>query len=180
MLNRRAIIIFLSFALVLAGCASTKTLDRSTDRGSESKYDAEVEEVPIRGSRVMVYMYATFKASITGELLAIDDDQIWVLSGRKIKGIPRSSVKRVSLRLYKSSEAGAVAAWATIGMLSTFSHGWFSVLTGTVWIIGGMIMTIQADTINRIQVLPNGFDMLYQYARFPQGIQSIELSSVTK
>lgn len=148
----------------LAGCA-TAELGRATLRGSDAP-GHRAAEVPVRGFDVVV---TTASGTVEGELLALDDDALWVrtAAGRSVP-IARRSVTRVRVQVEDTS-GGALAAWTTGGALLTVTHGLLAGVTGPLWLLVGVPTAIHETASGRADVEPRDFARLHEYARFPQG-----------
>lgn len=155
---------------VLWGCAPTTRLDRSTIPGGDPEDGVSLSQVPARGFFVDVDNEDPF-SDAEGELLAVEQDNLMLLTEDGAVAMPLRRVKRVRIELYPS-DALVLAAWSVGGILSTVSHGFFLILTAPAWLILGGGLTIHSATTNKLDVEPGQFDKLYQFARFPAGLPS--------
>ncbi len=148
----------------LAGCA-TAELGRATLRGSDAT-DHGVAEVPVRGFDVVV---TTVSGPVEGELLAVDEDALWVrtVGGRSVP-IARRGVTRVRVQVEDTS-GGPLGAWTATGTLLTASHGLMLAFTAPLWLLVGIPASVLETASGRADVEPRDFDRLHEYARFPQG-----------
>jgi hypothetical protein len=148
----------------LAGCA-TAELGRGTLRGSAAT-GLGAAEVPVRGFGVVV---TTVSGTVEGELLAVDEDALWVrtIEGRSVP-IARRGVLRVRVQVEDTS-GGSMAAWTTTGTLLTASHGLMLAITAPLWLLVGIPASALESASGRADVEPRDFDRLHEYARFPQG-----------
>jgi hypothetical protein len=107
-------------------------------------------------------------AEIAGELIAIDPGAVRVLGPTGLVSIARSDVESARLWAW-DSEHGGVAAWGTLGTLSTVSHGFFLVFSAPVWILTTTITTAVESHAPILRYPGDGWDKLAIWARFPQG-----------
>jgi hypothetical protein len=156
--------------LLFVACAKKPTIDRSVHLGEPSRELPPIEDVPVHGFRVTVEARAR---SVTGELLAVDRANLWVLEGDDAGdhpvAIPRRDVRQVGVQALPSG--GIVTnPWTIAGTLSTFSHGYFLIFSAPVWAIVGFGTGIDEGVSNDLHVDRPSLDSLSQYARFPQGL----------
>lgn len=145
----------------LQGCAGNPApltwrqpaaLVQRSPRGGWVRIDAMELSGPSKASRF-----------VQGELIAIDQSAVHVLTVAGLQSVPRVSVRSVALVAY-GTRAGALAAWAVGGGVSTLSHGGFLLFTAPMWAITGVIAV---RTEGRAGVLR---DFANSFARFPQGL----------
>ncbi len=123
---------------------------------------------------------------VVGELIAISDDSVFVLSGRTLTARALDSVPRATLEAY-DSRSGDVAQMTLGGTLATFTHGFGLVLTAPLWIIMGTASSASLSRQGRLTVDGTAdsaskrrggrpgwgrasWKDLRLYARFPQGL----------
>ncbi|MFW6197657.1 MAG: hypothetical protein ACOC5B_02215, partial [Myxococcota bacterium] len=151
--------------LAFSGCASA---DRGQARGSVEEH-RDVHAVPVHGWQVRVTTAGDEEVR-EGELLAVDEERIYVLQygPHRVWTAPRLSVDEVRLDLYPH-RGGAFAGWFVTGLASTLSHGWLSIGTAPLWVLSG-IASITATMVDaRIKLGQSEWGLLHQYARFPAG-----------
>ena len=152
----------------LAGCAGHYgTTNRADAFTGNPDHEVRVEDVPVRGFEIEIGTYQS--RDVSGELIAVDARDVFVLEGTRLTIVPRSSVRVVAIELYPSGSGGA-ALWTVGGTLSTVSHGFFLLLTAPIWIATGTGQAISAARSNDRVMGPGGLDRLRSFARFPQGI----------
>lgn len=107
----------------------------------------------------------------SGEFLAVDRDSVFVLSSTgEVRTVLRDSVLRAQIWFY-DAEWGRLAAWTTVGSLSTISNGFVLILTLPAWIIGGSLATGSQSRAPLRQVdRADAWDAVRMYARFPAGL----------
>jgi hypothetical protein len=165
-------VVLLIVALWAAGCAST-----SAPRGFLPNLDAMGQNV--HGGWAECTLMGGVAA---GELLAVDADSVWLLSGGRLRVVPMHRVSSMFVTGY-NADYGAMAIWTVLGTASTLSHGLVLVLSAPVWLIVGTISTVSYSYISRESVTrreldepvaaARAIDRLRIYARFPQGLPPI-------
>ncbi len=148
-----------------SACARHGGLDRSVSYGSATR--VPVEEVPVRGFRASV---TTRDGTVSGELLAVDTDHVYVLDddGKTVQ-ISTDDVYRVTVDLHPSN-VGWVIAWTVLGTGSTLSHGYFLLYTAPTWVAVGATTAALANGASGMTVRPGSVVYLWQFARFPGGL----------
>ena len=104
-------------------------------------------------------------SQVAGELIAIDDGAIHVLTASGLQSVPRSSPHRITVVGY-GTPGGSVAAWAIGGGVSTLSHGEFLLFTAPMWAIAGTWATLSEVGAGKV----HDEDLARAFARFPQGL----------
>ncbi|HET9707435.1 MAG TPA: hypothetical protein VFP39_03935 [Gemmatimonadales bacterium] len=118
-------------------------------------------------------------STIAGELIAARADTVWVLpdSGR-IAAVSTSTVKQARVARYRS-EAGAIAGFTALGVVSTISNGFLLGITAPLWIITGIVASSNESRAPLRGVPPLPWAELAAYARFPQGLPpGIDLAEI--
>ena len=108
-----------------------------------------------------------------GEVLAVSNDSIWILSERDA-GIVIARSAIVSGRITGFRTGGSTAAWwTTAGALSSIANGWFFIIMAPAWALTGAI-SHYGDRRDAERDLPDDFARaevdLRAVARFPQGM----------
>lgn len=149
------------------GAADQQLVDRGVGlQGSPTAVD--VEDVPVRGADVDVKIIQG--SNISGELLAADATSVTILDGAgRVERADARNVDEVVVELYASG-GGGTALWTVVGSLSTVSHGFFLIFTLPIWVITGAATSGVASAQSRLHVPRNEIPLLYQFARFPQGL----------
>jgi len=111
------------------------------------------------------------QAEIAGELIAVDPDTVFVMSGRGLVAMPASLVRRATLFSY-DAHWGQLATWGFVGTLSTLSNGAFLILTAPLWIIASTSAAASRSRAPMVELAERGdrWAELRRYARFPQGM----------
>lgn len=105
---------------------------------------------------------------VGGELIAAHDDSIFVMApGDSLRAIPHAALWKAELVEFDPRQ-GDVQMLAFLGVLSTLSHGWYSVLSAPIWMIAGASVTRVA--VNEAMTKSTVATALRPHARFPQGI----------
>lgn len=96
-----------------------------------------------------------------GELIAVGEDRVFILTEAGLRSIPRSDVRHGTLALYETN-AGKTAAASLI----TLTHGRFLLLTAPMW----FALAIGESREPLLPVRQESLDSIRKYARFPQGL----------
>jgi hypothetical protein len=159
------IIIIGLIAIAISSCSSPKYLP-SSDKIDVSEYGSYIELLQMN------------KSMIDGELIAIDRNQIVVLTNKEktCVTVPVSEVKRFSLEYAKPKHYG----WSIpVGLVLPFIHGWYSILTIPVHLIVTISVTAAGEKAFKYNNKKMTYDELRMFARFPQGIPpDIDLASL--
>jgi hypothetical protein len=152
--------------LASSACATSAVLDRTEPTRRTTR--APITEVPILGHGCEAHLRGG--GAIEGELLAVDERTIWVAltEARGVLAIPREDVVRVAISL-EENQAPEIVGWATGGLVSTASHGVFALVSGPIWLFTGLGLAAGEGVSAWTSVAPDGFDTLFQFARFPAG-----------
>jgi hypothetical protein len=120
------------------------------------------------------------KVLLQGELIAMSDDSVFVLTKEGFRGVAKSRILSARLIIYNTTE-GSYALWTFVGTLFTLTNGTFAVLTLPAMLISGIASTsTEAKRVNYVDYPANNWELLGRYARFPQGLPSdLETSSLT-
>ena len=108
---------------------------------------------------------------IDGELIAIDSNKIVVLSSTEKKCLLVSvkEIKRFTLQYAQPKQYG----WTIpVFLLSTISHGFFSIFTVPVNLIVTISSTSSGNSAFKYKSKSMNYQKLKMFARFPQGIPS--------
>ena len=161
-------------SVLLTSCLSSRAqLDRRHSFGGEAER-VPISEVPVRGYEVSIEVHdGTRGYSVSGELLAVDRSDLWVLeSTNEVRAVPRLQIVEVTVEVYSQS-TGGLLAWSLVGTASTISHGIFLVFSAPVWLVTGLSATANAEATDDLTVQSaRELDQLTQFSRFPQGLPS--------
>jgi hypothetical protein len=109
-------------------------------------------------------------STIAGELIAARADTVWVLpDSGPVVAVPTSTVKQGLVARY-NSEAGSIAGFTALGVMSTISNGYLLGITAPLWIITGVVASSNESRAPLHGVPPLVWADLAAYARFPQGL----------
>ena len=108
---------------------------------------------------------------VSGELIAVRQDSVWFLpdTGAGVLALATAGVKRGQVVWYYS-EAGAVAGYTALGIVSTISNGVFLLLTAPAWLITGVVATSNESGAPLRKSSRTRWADLAAYARFPGGM----------
>ncbi len=104
-------------------------------------------------------------APVAGELIAIDDTSIYVLTAGGLRSVARSSPHRLTVVAY-STPSGSLTAWVIAGGVSTLSHGYYLPFTAPMWAVVGIWAVLSERGAARV----HDEDRARPFARFPQGL----------
>jgi hypothetical protein len=102
---------------------------------------------------------------VAGELIAIDDDSIHVLTAGGLRSVTRSATHRITVAGHETP-GGIVAAWAIAGGVSTLSHGGFLLFTAPMWAVVGTWAALSESGAGTV----HDENLARAFARFPQGL----------
>lgn len=106
-------------------------------------------------------------ARVTGELIAVTNDTVFVLSGVSLATIPAADIQSAQIETFYQPLQG-LYAWAGMGVVTTLSHGYFLVLSTPVWLITGTAGIAWASRAPYFGTADPA--IVARFARFPQGI----------
>lgn len=154
---------------LFSGCMGSQLgLDTRPAVGTPAS-DASLSDVPVYGNLVTLHCRLSRGGEIvSGELLAVEVDAVWLRDRRYVVRIARHCVRRLWLERHRSL-APTTAAWTVIGLASAIGHGALAALTGPTWIVAGTAATAHHAASNDAVVLPHQLDRLRPFARFPAG-----------
>ncbi len=116
--------------------------------------------------------------AIEGELIAVQDDTVFVMTPSILFPIARQEI--IGARLFTfDAQLQLIGIWTMLGALSTLSHGYFLVLSFPSWILIGTA-SASAESNAPIEKYPEkSWNELRVYARFPQGLpRGIDRTSI--
>jgi hypothetical protein len=141
--------------------------------GGERIADAKLADVPVRGFHVVVT--AREGSDVEGELLAAEAESVYVLDDDDgtIVATRWNNIDevRVSIASHRPGEPATSIVWTTVGTVSTLSHGVFLFVTAGAWLGAGIPVSVANGRSIRGRVTADEFrELLYQFARYPQGM----------
>lgn len=164
MRSRERVAILLLVAASACGCAMAPTApnDWLPD-------PSDVPASPYGGWIQIDYRSPRGELEIDGELLAIQNNHVYVLRGDAVRPVSIDSIEQARL-IYYDANASGVAGITVLGTVSTISNGFYLVLTAPMWMIfGGTTAGLRSrDPI--VDVPHATWSELIPYARFPQGL----------
>ena len=108
-------------------------------------------------------------ASVSGELIAVAPDTLWILNSAGGRPVPRAAIRSGRVIGYNSGASGLLAL-AVLGPLTTISNGYALIFTFPAWVITGAIATHAQRGKPILELTVVNWPKLHQYARFPQGM----------
>jgi hypothetical protein len=163
--GRRALATLLALVFV-PGCATTNT---------------EVS-VPVVGRTVTV-VTEPVKEKVTGELLVVEKDRLYVRAEDGVREIPLGSVRQARVKRHGFGKSKAYA-WSLIGGLVTGgaltaacssvedagSCGGYGLVTLGLWLGIGALSAPSFESSSRLELWRPSFEQLRPFARLPQGL----------
>lgn len=107
--------------------------------------------------------------ALDGELIAVGDDGVSILTAQGLVVIPSGTIKRATLAFH-ADETSRINTWGALGALSTASHGAYLVFTLPIW---AAVATATGHAESRAPLVvhpPAELASFRKYARFPQGL----------
>jgi hypothetical protein len=150
-------------ALLAAGCAGNPApsgLVPEPAQAARAVYGGWVEVWHKRGGD---------QHAITGELIAVSGDSLFVASVRGLEVLPRGRITGGRVVGY-DGRPGTLTAASALGSVATLSNGFFLVFTMPLWWIAGGIATHGVVNEMSQRIEPARLAVLHRYARFPQGM----------
>ena len=162
----------LSTILASAGCATNSAPKDWLPKPAEAQADV------YGGWIQLTYKEGDGKRQIDGELIAVSDDSVWVLSQDQGLAVATANVENGKLTAY-AAQTGGLTRWTLLGALSTISNGILLVFTAPLWlIVGGSAISSESGAAQRKNP-PLTWVELAPFARFPQGLpEGIELAGL--
>lgn len=119
---------------------------------------------------------------VSGELIAVRQDSVWFLpdTGAGVVGLATAGIKQGQMVWYHS-EAGAIAGYTALGIVSTISNGAILLITAPAWLITGIVAASNESGAPIRKTPRTRWVSLTAYARFPGGMpQGIEVSQIRR
>jgi len=164
-LNKIYSIFALFLSLLVVRCATTHAPGGWLASSSDMQTDAYGGWLELE-----YYSASKAKAQLSGELIAISADSIFI-ANEAFHAIALSSVKSARLVTYKSN-AGGMGGLVFLGTVSTIYHGRFLILTAPMWIIGGSIVSACRSFEPIVDYPKQEWSRFVPFARYPQGLPS--------
>jgi len=161
-LSLRTSTLLYGLLLVGTGCATT-----SAPRGWLPS-SGEVQEQAY-GGWIEIYTQRGPQSIFVGELIAVDTDTVYVLTGPHLSAVAIRDVREARMFRY-SSGSGLLGWWTLLGTLSTASHGAFLVLSAPVWILGGTVAAVAQSNTPVLKYQGHSWEAFRAFSRFPQGL----------
>lgn len=130
------------------------------------------------GSHITILYKQPSNLRLSGELIALENDTIIVLSSlaKKCKSIPITDVRKFTLTYATPKQYGMTIP---LFSLMTLTHGWFLIFTLPINLAVTLIATSSALDASQYTNKNLTYEDLKMFARFPQGIPpGIELDSI--
>lgn len=158
--------IFIIILIVITNSCSTPAYLPSSDKIDVNEHGSYIE------------LYQKNKIMLDGELIALDSNQIVILTGldKNCAIVPMSEVKKFRLEYAKPKHYGWIIP---LGIFLPLIHGYYSVLTLPAHLLVTIAVTVSGENAFTYSSKTMTFDELKMFARFPQGIPpGIELAGI--
>ena len=162
-MRSRDVVVPILIAGLAAGCAASHAPTGYLPKPAEAPWN------PRGGWITVQYGDSADEWVLDGELVAVEGDSVYVLTGEGLEAAPAAGVRRAELWGYQS-EHGRLAAWTVVGTLSCASNGIVAVLSAPVWAISGTLSTASQSRAPRLTRPSDPWARFRSYARFPQGL----------
>ena len=149
-------------AFLTAGCAAVSPAPRAWQvteaQAALNPYGAWAN-VSLRRGRV-----------ISGELLAVQEDNLFVGSAEGLRGVPIDCIATLRLAVFEA-HFGMPGTVSILGLLSSLSHGYLLVLSAPVWLITAGVATHSASSMGHETFGgARKIEEARTFARFPAGL----------
>ena len=104
-----------------------------------------------------------------GELLAVHETEIHVLTGTKVTTVAMECIGHATLSA-RADDSVLLGVWSLAGALSTLSHGWLLTASFPMWLSGGIATTAAESRSGLVRFPQQDWSAFRAYARFPQGL----------
>ena len=115
----------------------------------------------------------------SGEFISYDEANIYLLYD-SLYQIPKNKIRNSILELDEKNSA-VFGLWVMGGTISTISNGKFLILTAPLWLLTGIPTAVGESARDRYESdapAEKYWNSINKFARFPQGIKNIDLSSI--
>lgn len=157
----------LLLVLALPACLATAPRMRSESLGTPA-HELNVSDVPVLGYPARVVR--TAGPDVTGELLGLDAEHLFLLDGRGVRVVHLTELKQVFVDVMTSSNGVVGGVTTGVGTASTISHGFLLILTAPAWVVLGSAASVAASAAQRAEFSRASLHLVRDYARFPQGV----------
>ena len=171
------VIILISLGL-FAGCASTYAPDNwlpDTPDVPQNVYGGWITLITEPDSLNPEEKWMQY----SGEFISLDESNIYLLYD-SLYQIPKSKITNSTLEIDEKN-ATTYGLWVFGGVISTLSHGYYSAITAPLWLLFGIPSAVGESVRDRYEEdepTQEYWDSINKFARFPQGISAIDLSSI--
>jgi hypothetical protein len=142
-----------------------------------------LREPPSELGRKVTLTLAEPEPEISGELLAVADERVWIRTKAGVRDVPLSSIQKARVRRH-GLDARAAAKWVAAGAVVTSlalasacarvdgNDGCerLGVVVGGTWLVIGGFSAASLAKSSRLDVTPPVSEPLRPFARFPQGL----------
>ena len=115
----------------------------------------------------------------SGEFISLDDNNIYLLYDTLYQ-LPKRKISNSILEL-DTKNSTAYGLWVFGGSVSTLSHGYYAAITLPLWLMFGIPSAVGESVRDRYESdepTEEYWNSIQMFARFPQGINDIDLSAI--
>ena len=115
----------------------------------------------------------------SGEFISLDEENVYLLYD-SIYVIPKKKIYSSTLELDQKNST-AYGLWTVGGIAGTVTNGLFLVITAPLWLVAGIPATVGESVRDRYEEdepTQEYWDSINKFARFPQGISDIDLTTI--
>jgi hypothetical protein len=143
---------------------------------------ATTPKVPVVGRTVTV-VRASEETDVRGELLAVEEDRLWVRNEDELMDVPLPAVREVRVKQH-DFDGGRAIKWALLGGVATGGAlagacssvegtencGVFGLIVAGAWLLVGILAAPSLEASSHLEIgLPRP-EELRPFARLPQGL----------
>ncbi|MBN1826254.1 MAG: SH3 domain-containing protein [Candidatus Eisenbacteria bacterium] len=106
--------------------------------------------------------------SLRGELIAVEEDSLFLLQRGRLIGVPLENVRDGVLRRFDSS-VDHIKMWTALGAVSTVTHSFLLIFSLPLWLVVGLPTSHGIGRLGRVRFDREKTDRIAPGARFPGG-----------
>lgn len=155
MIKSKIILLVVSI-FIFASCKTNKNLPKYT-------------EIDIHRFGSFIELNYRSDEHLAGELIAVEKDSIVVLNdeNNSCLKVAKAQIHNYYVRFANPKHYGY---FIPLLMLSTISHGYFSIITLPANLIGTIVIASTGESAYKMDQKELSYEQMKMYARFPQGV----------
>jgi hypothetical protein len=144
---------------------------------------ATTPNVPVVGRSVTVVPNSGEEPDVRGELLAVEEDRLWVRDEDELMEVPLSTVREVRVKQH-DFDGGRALQWALLGGVATGGAlagacgsvegtencGVVGLVVAGAWVLVGALAASSMEASSRLELGHPRPEDLRPFARLPQGL----------